>query len=184
MFELPRTGYKEFAVSGKRNNIYLSVCVCACITLVYECVCVCVPVFTVVCVCVCVFDPTEARDVFIKQFTQLGASTHSLSVQLHGAGSTLDCRMSGEGQEEGEEEEDTGRRSVCRMLASSLSAVQAVQTQLQKATLDLGSMVWKHTHTHTHIHKVIPTTQTHTYKTHTYTHPTHMYSTNTHTKGL
>ncbi|XP_062333878.1 laminin subunit gamma-3 [Osmerus eperlanus] len=81
----------------------------------------------------------EAKEVFIKQFTQLGASAHTLSVQLHGAGSALDCRMSGDGKEEGDQ--DTGRRSVCRTLASSLSKVEAAHTQLQKATLDLWSMM-------------------------------------------
>ena len=128
--------------------------------------------------CVCVFDPTEAREVFIKQFTQLEASTHPLSVQLRGAGSTLDCKTSGDGKDEGDEEEDAGRRSVCRTLAGSLSAVQAVQTQLQKATLDLENMVCKHTHTHSQRHTHTPT---HTYQTHTRirAHHTHMHTQHT-----
>lgn len=79
----------------------------------------------------------EAREVFIEQFSQLGTSTHSLSAQLHGTSSALNCSISRKGEEEGDE----GRRNVCRMLTDSLSVVRTAQKQLQQATVDLGNVM-------------------------------------------
>ncbi|KAM6984916.1 laminin subunit gamma-3 [Aplochiton taeniatus] len=82
----------------------------------------------------------EARDAFIKQFSLLGISTHTLSAQLHGAATALNCSISKEEEEEGEKKNDEDKNSVCGTLAVSVSVVGAAQTHLKQATLDLNNM--------------------------------------------
>lgn len=96
-------------------------------------------------ICTVLFVLAEAREAFIKQFSMLEMSTHTLSAQLHGVTSALNCSISMT-EEEGKEEwerKDGGSRGVCQTLSESVFVVRTAQTQLKQATLDLDNMVGK-----------------------------------------
>ncbi|XP_029921853.1 laminin subunit gamma-3 isoform X2 [Myripristis murdjan] len=84
----------------------------------------------------------EAREAFIKQFTVLEASTHTLSSQLHRITTALNCGISTteeEGKEKGEKNE--GSSVVCKTFTASALTITASQKQLKQATMDLDNMI-------------------------------------------
>nr|XP_055055591.1 laminin subunit gamma-3 [Misgurnus anguillicaudatus]XP_055055592.1 laminin subunit gamma-3 [Misgurnus anguillicaudatus]XP_055055593.1 laminin subunit gamma-3 [Misgurnus anguillicaudatus] len=83
----------------------------------------------------------EAREAFIKQFSQLETSAQTLQLQLRNIAAALNCNLT-VGDEESTEEKETSRREhECRELVDTLSAVLNMQEQLQTMTNDLNSMV-------------------------------------------
>lgn len=87
------------------------------------------------------FDLSEAREAFIKQFSSLEASTGRLLAQLHGITSTLNCSVSVTENEMEENRTVDGARSVCRTFTEAVLAISGSQEQLRQATLDLNNMV-------------------------------------------
>ncbi|KAL2099883.1 hypothetical protein ACEWY4_004277 [Coilia grayii] len=104
----------------------------------------------------------EAREAFIRQFTQLETSAQTLELHLRSVAKVTNCSLREEeeekggmgeedrGEEEVEEREKEGggeknsRRTLmeeCGALRETYAAVSQVQTQLEKATGDLGNMV-------------------------------------------
>uniref|UniRef100_UPI003AAB3729 laminin subunit gamma-3 n=1 Tax=Centroberyx gerrardi TaxID=166262 RepID=UPI003AAB3729 len=85
----------------------------------------------------------EAREAFIKQFSVLEASTRTLSAQLHGITTALNCGISmteEEGREKGARRNEVSR-GVCRAFTDSVLMIRASQKQLKQATLDLDNMI-------------------------------------------
>uniref|UniRef100_A0A8C5G955 Laminin, gamma 3 n=1 Tax=Gouania willdenowi TaxID=441366 RepID=A0A8C5G955_GOUWI len=84
----------------------------------------------------------EAREAFIKQFFLLKASSGSLLAQLHDATSSLNCSLSTVEEEEKKKESlDDQNRRLCQGFTETLLRIQASQTQINQATLDLDNMV-------------------------------------------
>lgn len=83
------------------------------------------------------FD-SEAREAFVRQFSQLETSAQTLQLQLRSIAVALNCNLT----EESEEENKTLKsEDECRELVDTLSAARNMQDQLQKMTNDLNSMV-------------------------------------------
>lgn len=85
----------------------------------------------------------EAREAFIKQFSVLGALTHTLRAQLQGITATLNCKSSIEAEERegGGADEDIESEGLCRTFAEALSMVHVSEKQLKQATQDLNTMI-------------------------------------------
>ncbi|XP_073695806.1 laminin subunit gamma-3 [Garra rufa] len=82
----------------------------------------------------------EAREAFIKQFSQLETSAQTLQLQLRSIAMALNCNVTDSGEVTEEEKTLTGE-TECQELVDTLSATLNMQDQLQKMTLDLNSMV-------------------------------------------
>ncbi|KAM3873803.1 laminin subunit gamma-3 [Diretmus argenteus] len=85
----------------------------------------------------------EAREAFMKQLSMLEASTRTLSAQLHGITSALNCSINmteDEGKEKGEKKND-GSKGACQTFTDSLFMITASQKQLKQATQDLDNMI-------------------------------------------
>lgn len=89
----------------------------------------------------------EAREAFIRQFSQLETSAQTLELHLRNVATVMNCSLGdkdGWMKEEGEERERRMEGRVakeCESLKETHNAVTGVQTQLERATRDLGNMV-------------------------------------------
>ncbi|KAM3600569.1 uncharacterized protein V6R79_025240 [Siganus canaliculatus] len=83
----------------------------------------------------------EAREAFVKQFSLLEASTGTLSLQLHGVASVLNCSISGTEEERKESRKDEGSKSACQAVAQTVFMIRGSQEQLKQATKDLDNMI-------------------------------------------
>lgn len=81
----------------------------------------------------------EAREAFIKQFSQLETSAQTLQLQLRSIATALNCNLT-----ESEEGKTLKDENECQELVDTLSTALNMQDQLQKMTLDLNSMVSLH----------------------------------------
>ncbi|KAI2664612.1 Laminin subunit gamma-3 [Labeo rohita] len=82
----------------------------------------------------------EAREAFIKQFSQLETSAQTLQLQLRSIATALNCNLT-DIREVTQEEKTLKGENECQELVDTLSAALNMQDQLQKMTLDLNSMV-------------------------------------------
>ncbi len=92
--------------------------------------------------CCSSFD-AEAREAFIKQFSQLETSAQTLQLQLRSIAMALNCNLTDSGKVT-EEEKTLKGENECQELGDTLSAALNMQDQLQKMNLDLNSMVSLH----------------------------------------
>lgn len=81
----------------------------------------------------------EAREAFIKQFSQLETSAQTLQLQLRSIAAALNCNFT-DGMKDPEEGKTIKVEKECRELVDTLSTVLNMQEQLQKMTVDLNSM--------------------------------------------
>lgn len=89
------------------------------------------------------FFNKEAQEAFISQFTQLETSVQALQLQLHGFASIMNCSLQ---KEEGSTSSENGKRMLkatnkCQALVDTFAAVRETQSQIQKMTSDLNSLV-------------------------------------------
>uniref|UniRef100_A0A9J8D9G8 Laminin, gamma 3 n=1 Tax=Cyprinus carpio carpio TaxID=630221 RepID=A0A9J8D9G8_CYPCA len=82
----------------------------------------------------------EAREAFIKQFSQLETSAQTLQLQLRSIATALNCNLT-DSREDSEEEKTLKGENECQELVDTLSSALNMQDQLQKLTLELNSMV-------------------------------------------
>ncbi|XP_016298992.1 laminin subunit gamma-3-like [Sinocyclocheilus anshuiensis] len=82
----------------------------------------------------------EAREAFIKQFSQLEASAQTLQLQLRSIATALNCNLTDNG-EDTEEGKTLKGENECQELVDTISSALNMQDQLQKLTLELNSMV-------------------------------------------
>ncbi|XDV20617.1 hypothetical protein PO909_025917, partial [Leuciscus waleckii] len=82
----------------------------------------------------------EAREAFIKQFSQLETSAQTLQLQLRSIATALNCNLTDSGKES-ERGKTLKGENECQELVDTLSTALNMQDQLQKMTLDLNSMV-------------------------------------------
>ncbi|XP_042565356.1 laminin subunit gamma-3 [Clupea harengus] len=89
----------------------------------------------------------EAREAFIRQFTQLETSAQTLELHLRSVAMVMNCSLreeeGGMEREEERERQKNERRTTkeCVPLMETYAAVRGVQAQLEQATHDLGNMV-------------------------------------------
>jgi hypothetical protein len=91
----------------------------------------------------CFFFDAEAREAFIKQFSQLETSAQTLQLQLRSIATALNCNLTDSGRES-EKGKTLKGENECQELVDTLSTALNMQDQLQKMTLDLNSMVSLH----------------------------------------
>lgn len=91
----------------------------------------------------CSFFDSEAREAFVRQFSQLETSAQTLQLQLHSIAASLNCNLT-DAIEESEENKTLNSEDECRELVDTLSAALNMQERLQKMTNDLNSMVSVH----------------------------------------
>ncbi|XP_016112626.1 laminin subunit gamma-1-like [Sinocyclocheilus grahami] len=82
----------------------------------------------------------EAREAFIKQFSQLETSAQTLQLQLRSIATALNCNLTDSG-EDTEEGKTLKGENECQELVDTISSALNMQDQLQKLTLELNSMV-------------------------------------------
>ncbi|XP_051552482.1 laminin subunit gamma-3-like [Myxocyprinus asiaticus] len=82
----------------------------------------------------------EAREAFIKQFSQLETSAQTLQLQLRSIAVAMNCNLTESGEESVEEKTQRGENE-CQELVDTLSAALNMQSRLQMMTLELNSMV-------------------------------------------
>ncbi|XP_056602729.1 laminin subunit gamma-3 [Triplophysa dalaica] len=82
----------------------------------------------------------EAREAFVRQFSQLETSAQTLQLQLRSITAALNCNLT-DVVEESEKNKTLNSEDGCRELVDALSAAVNMQEQLQKMTNDLNSMV-------------------------------------------
>ncbi|KAL7834633.1 hypothetical protein SRHO_G00288800 [Serrasalmus rhombeus] len=83
----------------------------------------------------------EAREVFMRQFSQLETSAQTLQLQLQNFAIAVNCSLVEEGGRGGKEEEERMGANECRALVNTFVIVTNAQAQLQKMTFDLNSLV-------------------------------------------
>ncbi|XP_062410336.1 laminin subunit gamma-1-like [Sardina pilchardus] len=89
----------------------------------------------------------EAREAFIKQFSQLETSAQTLELHLRSVATVMNCSLREQKggmeveKEEGERKNEGRATEECEPLMETYGAVRGVLTQLEQATRDLGNMV-------------------------------------------
>ncbi|XP_687343.5 laminin subunit gamma-3 [Danio rerio] len=81
----------------------------------------------------------EAREAFIKQFSQLETSAQTLQLQLRNIATALNCNLTNFAKHP-EEGKTQKVENECRELVDTLSTALNMQDQLQKMTVELNSM--------------------------------------------
>lgn len=81
----------------------------------------------------------EARETFIKQFSQLETSAQTLQLQLRNIATALNCNLTNFAKHP-EEGKTQKVENECRELVDTLSTALNMQDQLQKMTVELNSM--------------------------------------------
>lgn len=83
----------------------------------------------------------EAREAFISQFSKLATSIQSIKSQLLNFASVMNCSIIKEAENKKEENRMMQRPNNCKALEDTHYVVSESQTQLQKLTSDLNSMI-------------------------------------------